>query len=72
MSEVRRLAAGVVSPLYEIGVRDERERIIALLIEHKMMRVDALGSTVFVNCDTLEVEYLQTSIINGEHHGRNV
>ena len=33
MSEIRRIAAGAVSPLYEMGVRDERQRIIELLEE---------------------------------------
>ncbi len=33
MSEIRRIAAGVISPLYEIGVRDEQQRIVNLLIQ---------------------------------------
>lgn len=37
----------------------ERKRIMNLLIDNKVLRIDALGSLVFVNCDTLEVEYLQ-------------
>lgn len=51
---------------FERGEASERERIIQLLIANKAMRIDALGSPVFVNCDTLEVEYLPGSLITGE------
>lgn len=48
------------------GVVQERERIVELLIANKVLREDALGSLVFVNCDTLAVEYLEESLIRGE------
>lgn len=44
---------------FERGEASERKRIIGLLIANKVLRVDALGSLVFANCDTLEIEYLQ-------------
>lgn len=34
------------------------ERILNSLVKNKVIRRDALGSLVFVNCDTLAVEYL--------------
>lgn len=43
---------------FQAGEINERERIIKLLMTKKVVRIDALGSLVFVNCDTLEVEYL--------------
>lgn len=48
------------------GVVQERQRIIELLTAKKVLRVDALGSLVFVNCDTLEVEYLSEATIEGK------
>lgn len=47
----------------ERGVASERERIMELLKANQVLRVDALGSLVFVNCDTLAVEYLPSSLI---------
>ena len=51
---------------FGIGVRTERERIIKLLIANNVLRLDALGSLVFINCDTLAVEYLPESLVKGE------
>lgn len=47
------------------GATEERERIMEFLVANKVLRIDALGSLVFVNCDTLEVEYLRSLIIPG-------
>lgn len=49
----------------ETGVLTERLRIIKLLKANKVLRVDALGSLVFVNCDTMEVEYLPNLLLEG-------
>lgn len=51
---------------FERGVASERERLTELLIANKVLRVDALGSLVFVNCDTLEVEYLPSLLTEGK------
>ena len=45
---------------------DERRAFVEHLIANKVLRVDALDSLVFVNCDTLEVEYLAEPEIKGE------
>ena len=50
---------------FQAGEINERERIIKLLMTKKVVRIDALGSLVFVNCDTLEVEYLDG--LKGDH-----
>lgn len=50
---------------FRAGEINERERIIKLLIAKKVVRIDALGSLVFANCDTLEVEYLDG--LTGDH-----
>jgi hypothetical protein len=45
MSEVRRIVASGISPLYEMGVRDERERIVSLLMEqtnHQVTIIEVL------------------------------
>ena len=47
----------------ELGAKAERERIMELLKANQVLRLDALGSLVFVNCDTLAVEYLPSSLI---------
>ena len=52
------------------GERVERERIVEWLIDRGVMRIDALGSTVFVNCNTLEVEYLGDTLSKGEEDAR--
>lgn len=53
------------------GIKEERQRILDLLIENKVMRIDGLGILCFVNCDTLKVEYshLFDDIIKGETNG---
>ena len=43
------------------------ERIVKQLIDHGVMRVDALGDMVFVNCNTMEVQYLEDTLIKGEN-----
>jgi len=53
-----------------LGESLERERIIKKLIEHEVIRVDALGDTVFVNCYTLHVEYLRDALTKGEEDAR--
>ena len=50
------------------GERFEQERLIEMLIANKVIRRDALGSLVFVNCDTLAVEYLPEAIIKGDNN----
>lgn len=50
----------------ERGTTSERERIVELLIANNVLRLDALGSLVFINCDTLAVEYLPESLVKGE------
>ena len=43
----------------------ERERMIALLMEQKVIRkCAATGKLVFVNCNTLEVLYLKDDLMN--------
>ena len=49
------------------GERLERERLIEMLIANKVIRRDALGDMVFVNCDTMAVEYLSETLIKGEN-----
>lgn len=49
----------------KLGVIQERERIMRLLVEHQVIRRDALGSLVFVNCDTMAVEYLPEVLAEG-------
>ena len=44
----------------------ERLRIIQELLNQNVIRTDALGQTVFINCNTLEVEYLSKSVTQGE------
>ena len=47
------------------GEQRERERMIALLMEQNVIRIcGATGKLVFVNCNTLEVLYLQDDLIN--------
>lgn len=48
----------------------EHERIIKKLIDKGVMRVDALGSIVYVNCNTLEVEYLGDTLSKEEEDAR--
>ena len=45
------------------------ERIIKQLVDLNVMRVDALGDIVFVNCNTLEVQYLGDALIKGQNNG---
>ena len=47
------------------GEKRERERLVELLMEQKVIRnCGAFGSLVFVNCNTLEVLYLQDDLMN--------
>jgi hypothetical protein len=47
------------------GEQRERERMIALLMEQKVIRkCAATGKLVFVNCNTLEVLYLKDDLMN--------
>lgn len=56
----------LIAKAKETGALTERLRIMNLLLENKVIRIDALGSIVFVNCDTLEVEYLPDALIKAE------
>lgn len=48
------------------GAQEERARIIALLKEQNVIRnCGATGKLVFVNCNTLEVLYLQGDLNEG-------
>jgi hypothetical protein len=49
---------GGIQDYYDMGVIDERERIIALLIDLDAIRRDALGSLVAFNTHGTEVIYL--------------
>ena len=47
------------------GEQRERERLIELLMEQKVIRkCAATGKLVFVNCNTLEVLYLKDELLN--------
>jgi hypothetical protein len=47
------------------GEQRERDRLIALLKEQKVIRhCAATGKLVFVNCNTLEVLYLKDDLMN--------
>jgi hypothetical protein len=48
------------------GADRERERLFGMMLTNKILRIDALGYFVFVNCDTLQVEYLDNALIKGE------
>lgn len=48
------------------GATEERERIVQLLLANKVLRIDALGEWVFVNCDTLEVQYFEGLLTEGK------
>ena len=48
------------------GATEERERIVQLLLTNKVIRIDALGEWVFVNCDTLEVQYFEGLLTEGK------
>ena len=66
MNDLQELIHTNAHNAFGIGVRTERERIIKLLIANNVLRLDALGSLVFINCDTLAVEYLPESLVKGE------
>jgi len=47
------------------GEERERERMLDLLMEQNVIRIcGATGKLVFVNCNTLEVLYLQDELLN--------
>lgn len=52
------------------GYETAETRIIKRLIDRGVMRIDALGDMVFVNCNTLEVEYLGDTLSKGEEDAR--
>ena len=66
MNDLQELIHTNAHNAFGIGVRTERERIIKLLIANNVLRLDALGSLVFINCDTFAVEYLPESLLKGE------
>lgn len=49
------------------GRLHQNDWLIQELIDNKVIRRDALGSLVFVNCDTMRVEYLPDNLIKGEN-----
>jgi hypothetical protein len=52
---------------YEIGKREERDRIIKLLKEQNVIRnCGATGKLIFVDCNTLEVLYLKDDLTKAE------
>lgn len=51
---------------YADGKFDERNRLMELLEDLGVVRYDALGSLVYVNCNSMEVEYLSAKAVKGE------
>ena len=51
---------------YEVGASEAKENIIKQLIDQNVIRIDVFGRPVFVNCNTLEVQYLKDFSIKEE------
>jgi hypothetical protein len=51
---------------YQNGKREEQERIFKMLEDNSVIRKDFTDQFVFVDCNTLKVEYLADSVINGD------
>lgn len=47
------------------GARTEHDRLMKLLLDLKVIRYAEYRHLVFVNCDTLEVEYLPDTVFQG-------